>query len=78
MVINLNAEVDGRIQAKLATGKYKSVEHVLLAALRALDEEEDTIAAITEGIEDVKAGRVVDWEIADAEFREKHGIPKAQ
>jgi len=78
MPITLNAEIDRRVQEKLATGKYESVDQVLLAALRALDEEEETIAAVSEGNEDFKAGRFQDWETSDAEFRKKYGIPKAE
>ena len=78
MTITLNAELDRLIQEKLATGLYKSVDHVLSAALRALDEEEETIAAINEGNADFEAGRYEDWETSDAEFRKKHGIPKSE
>jgi putative addiction module CopG family antidote len=76
MAITINPELDRRIQEKLATGLYKSVDDVLSAALRALDEEEQTIAAIAEGNADFEAGRYETWEEADAEFRKKHGIPK--
>ena len=78
MSITLNTEVDRRVQEKLATGRYQSVDQVLLAALHALDEEEETIAAVIEGNEDFMAGRFQDWETSDAEFRKKHGIPKAE
>ena len=33
MAITLNPELDRRVQEKLATGLYESVEHVLSAAL---------------------------------------------
>jgi putative addiction module CopG family antidote len=78
MAITLNPEIDRRVQEKLATGLYQSVDHVLSAALRALDEEEETIAAIAEGNADFEAGRYEDWETSDAEFRKKHGIPKVE
>jgi len=78
MAITLNSELDRRVQEKLATGLYKSADHVLSAALRALDEEEQTIAAIAEGNADFEAGRYQSWEESDAEFRKKHGIPKAE
>jgi predicted transcriptional regulator len=76
MTITLNPDLDRRVQEKLASGLYKSVEHVLSAALKALDAEEETIAAIAEGYEDFKAGRYESWEKSDAEFRKKHGIPQ--
>ena len=78
MAITLNSELDRRVQEKLATGLYESADHVLSAALCALDEEEETIAAIAEGNADFEAGRFEDWEISDAAFREKHGIPKRE
>jgi putative addiction module CopG family antidote len=78
VTISLTPELDRVLNEKLASGKYRSVEEVLTAAFRALDEEEDTIAAITEGNADFEAGRYQDWETADAEFRAKHGIPKSE
>jgi antitoxin ParD1/3/4 len=75
MAISLTPELEHIVHQKLATGRYKSAEDVLSAALRALNEEEETIAAISEGWEDVVAGRVEPWELADAEFRKKHGLP---
>jgi putative addiction module CopG family antidote len=78
MTITLNPELDRLVHQKIASGMYKSVEHVLAAALKALDAEEETIAAIAEGYEDVKAGRYESWEKADAEFRAKHGIPNKE
>ena len=78
MTITLNSELDRKVREKLATGLYESVEQVLSAALRALDEEERTIAAIAEGYEDFLAGRHEPWEKADAEFRKKHGLPEAE
>ncbi|MCI0331626.1 MAG: type II toxin-antitoxin system ParD family antitoxin [Planctomycetes bacterium] len=78
VAITLNPDLDRRVQEKLATGLYRSVDDVLSAALRALDDEEQTIAAINEGYEDFKAGRYESWEKSDAEFRKKHGIQKAE
>jgi len=74
MVITLNPDLDRRIQEKLASGLYQSPEHVLSAALRALDHEVRTLAAIAEGYADFKAGRYESWDNAAAEFRKKHGI----
>ncbi len=78
MTISLSPELDRLLHEKLASGNYESVEHVLSAALKALNAEEQTIAAITEGYEDFKAGRFETWEKSDAEFRKKHGIPNDQ
>jgi putative addiction module CopG family antidote len=72
--ISLTPELDSLVNQKLATGRYESVEDVLTAALRALSEEEETLAAIREGHEDYLAGRVVTLEEADEEFYQKYGI----
>jgi putative addiction module CopG family antidote len=78
MAISLTPELDHLVHQKLATGRYQSVEDVLTAALRALDEEEETVAAVAEGWEDVLAGRVYTLEEADAEFRRKYGIAREE
>jgi putative addiction module CopG family antidote len=75
MAITLSDELERRVHERLATGLYQSVDDVLFAAMRALNEEEQTIAAIAEGFEDFEAGRFQPLEQADAEFRRKHGIP---
>lgn len=76
MTIALSPELDRLLKERLASGQYKSVEEILARALRALKEEEETIAAIQEGYEDSLAGRYRSLEEADAEFRQKYGIPK--
>jgi antitoxin ParD1/3/4 len=75
MTISLSPELDQYLQEKLASGRYQSVEEVLRAAFRALSEEEETLAAISEGYEDFLAGRYRPLDEADAEFRQKHGLP---
>ena len=75
MTISLTPELDRLLNEKLASGYYGSVEEVLTAAFRALSDEEQTIAAITEGNEDYLAGRYTSLEESDAEFRRKHGLP---
>lgn len=75
MSISLTPDLTRLIQEKLATGAYRTEEEVLQAALRALDAQEQTIAAIAEGYSDFEAGRVRSFEEADQEFRERHGLP---
>jgi putative addiction module CopG family antidote len=74
MAITLTPELDRWVHRKLAEGSYESVEEVLIAALRALDEEEATLAAIAEGIDDIEAGRVCTLEEANAKFYRKYGV----
>jgi len=64
------------VREKLATGQYASEEDILLAALRLLDDEEETIAAVAEGYQDVQAGRHRPFDESDREFRRNHNIPK--
>jgi putative addiction module CopG family antidote len=78
MTISLTPELDRVLKEKLASGRYASVEDVLTAAFRALNEEEETIAAVMEGNADFEAGRYQILEEADAEFRKKYGIPFAE
>jgi putative addiction module CopG family antidote len=75
MTISLTPELDRVLKEKLASGRYGSVEEVLAAAFRALNEEEETIAAVLEGNADFEAGRYRSLEDSDAEFRKKYGIP---
>jgi predicted transcriptional regulator len=46
----------------------------LVAALRALDEEEASLSAIAEGLDDIEAGRVCTLEEANAQFYRKYGV----
>jgi putative addiction module CopG family antidote len=75
MTISLTPELDRVLKEKLASGRYGSIEEVLAAAFRALDDEDETIAAVLEGNADYEAGRYRPLEVTDAEFRKKHGIP---
>lgn len=44
-------------------------------ALALWREEQETLAAIREGLDDVAAGRTVSLEQFDRDFRRRHGIP---
>jgi putative addiction module CopG family antidote len=78
MTISLTPDLDRQLNEKLSSGRYGSIQEVLAAALRALDHEEQSIAAITEGNDDFLAGRYRTLDEADAEFRQKYGIPLDQ
>ena len=45
------------------------------AALSALDEHEEIVAAIGQGYDDLQAGRFQSLDDADREFRKRHNIP---
>lgn len=70
----LSPQLTEFVQAQVASGRYTSEEQVLSAALTLLAERERIVAAVKEGLEDVREGRTQDWDTADAEFRARHGI----
>jgi Arc/MetJ-type ribon-helix-helix transcriptional regulator len=76
MSYSLPPEIDSLIQQKLATGSYPSEEAVLRAALSALDDHEETVAAVSQGYEDLQAGRYKSLGDADREFRKRHDISR--
>ena len=76
MSISLTPDLNRLVQEKLAAGIYRSEEEVLQAALLALDAQEQTLAAITEGYADFEAGRIRPFDEADAEFRSRYGLPE--
>jgi len=74
MAYALSEELDQLVRSKLASGQYSNEEEVLKAALELRNEQEETIAAIAEGYEGIQAGRSRPFDLADAEFRQKHSI----
>ena len=73
---SLPPEIDSLVQQKLASGTYASEEAVLRAALSALDEHEETVGAISQGYDDLHAGRYQSLGDADREFRKRHNISR--
>jgi len=69
-------EIERLVREELATGVYASEDEVLLEAMRALHEQDETIAGIQEGLADVKAGRVRPLNAMDTELRTKHSISR--
>lgn len=74
MQISITPDLERIIREKLASGSYASEEEVLQAALKALDAEEVSVAAIAEGYADFQAGRYRSFDEADAEFRQRKGL----
>ncbi len=68
--------LDRLIREELATGVYRSEDEVLVEAMQALRDRDETIAGIREGLADFTAGRVRVLGEIDAELRAKHGIAR--
>jgi predicted transcriptional regulator len=67
-------ELDRLVREELATGIYRSEDDVLVEAMQALRDRDETIAGIREGLADLDAGRVRSLGDVDAELRTKYGI----
>lgn len=74
----MNAEVtssiDELVEERLATGRYRSREDVLLKALQQLADHEDLLADLEASADDEAAGRLVDAEDVFAEMEAKYNI----
>ena len=68
--------LDRLVREELATGVYSSEDDVLVEAMQALRDRDETIAGIREGLSDLDAGRVRLLGDVDAELRTKHGIAR--
>ena len=68
--------LDRLVREELATGVYNSEDDVLVEAMQALRDRDETIAGIREGLSDLDAGRVRPLGDVDAELRTKHGIAR--
>jgi len=75
MEYQLPPDLDQLVSNYLASGLYGSTEDVLREALAALARQRDEVAAITEGIEDMEAGRYRPLDEVDLEIRAAHGFP---
>jgi predicted transcriptional regulator len=68
--------LDQLFREELATGVYRSEDEVLVEAMQALRDRDQSIAGIREGLADLNAGRVRLLGDVDAELRSKHGIAR--
>ncbi len=72
--IQLPPAVNKLVDARLATGRYRSREDVLLSALRELARHEQLVADLEASAEDEAAGRLRDAEEVMAEMAAKFGL----
>ena len=68
-------DVSQRARLPIEQGLLQTEDDVLHAAMTALEREENDLAAIEAGIDDMEAGRYRPFTQIDAEFRRKHNIP---
>lgn len=69
-------ELDQLVKRQLARGEYDSEDAVLIAAMRSLEQQQEELVAIREGIEDMEAGRIQSLRDFDQKFREQKGVPQ--
>jgi Arc/MetJ-type ribon-helix-helix transcriptional regulator len=74
MPLIIPTDVQDRVSALLATGRYASEEEILRAAVAVLEEQNADLAAIQSGIDDMENGRYRPFADFDAEFRQRNQI----
>ncbi len=71
-----SASTDQLIQQMMATGRYASEDELLINALNALDDQEEELRALQDGIDSVDRGdEGVSVEEAFQRLRDKHQVP---
>lgn len=79
MTLLLTPQLEQFVQSQIESGKYTSMNEVIVAALKLLEEREhverlETVKEIEQGLADVKEGRTVSIEEFEARMRQKYGI----
>lgn len=73
MTRQFSSDVERLIQQRMATGKYSSEEELFAHALHALDEDDQELKAIEEGLASVDRGEIgVSLDDAFDRLRRKH------
>jgi Arc/MetJ-type ribon-helix-helix transcriptional regulator len=78
MPYQLPADVLDQVRQQIATGHYASEDDVLRAALDALKFQDEELAAIKAGIDDMEAGRLHLFEDVDTGIRQRFGFSEEQ
>ena len=67
MTLSITSEIEQRITIQLNSGRYKSADEVILAALELLDQREQRLVELRKqidlGAEQIAQGKVTDGEI---------------
>ncbi len=74
MQIDLPDDLMQRVKQRAASMAGGSEVEIIRKGLDALDWQDSERAALREGIDDMNAGRVQEFEAFDREFREQNGI----
>lgn len=74
MSYSISPNVQQLIDLKMATGVYATQDQLLLCALQSLDDYEEAVADIREGMEDELAGRTISLADAEREIRQELGL----
>jgi Arc/MetJ-type ribon-helix-helix transcriptional regulator len=79
MQIDIPSELQPFFDQEFATGRYSRREDVLIQALQLLREERSqAVEGITQGLEDLSAGRIQSLEIAFSEIRGQIDVPQTE
>lgn len=75
MSYEISNTVQQLISQRMATGIYTSEEQLLTIALRKMDDFEQTVADVQEGLEDERHGRFRTLQEVDRDLRHDLGLP---
>ena len=76
MNLQLPADLTATVQSFLAGGRYADEEAVLREALAVLKHQDEDLAAINAGIEDMNSGRIRPWTEVRKEIQAKFDSQK--
>ena len=75
MSYEISNTVQQLISQRMATGIYTSEEQLLTIALRKMDDFEQTVTDVQEGLEDERHGRLRTLQEVDRDLRHDLGLP---
>jgi Arc/MetJ-type ribon-helix-helix transcriptional regulator len=75
MNFQLPPDLSAEIEHRLAIGPYLSADEVVRAAFSALRLQDEEVAAIQAGLDDLEAGRIQPIRAWDQQFRQERNIP---
>jgi Arc/MetJ-type ribon-helix-helix transcriptional regulator len=67
-------DIQHMVDVKMASGRYRSQDELLLEALQTLNDHDQAVGDILEGIDDERAGRLRPLAEVDADIRRELGF----